>query len=324
MATTTSGISELYADVVADLVAYYDNFVLLPNPALIVNSYNISGSTGNTVKVPLTNAWTAANSDVGENTTIIGNADQSFNPTSVNIAIRKRGAATEVSEEALEDGGLDMVRNAVITRLSRSLAQATDSIGMQILSNAAVDSAGAVTSLTGVNSLENNDGYANTILTGLPVTCSLVFSPEAAGYAMKREPTVKMFNDIDKDNHQMVATIRNGFQKLRGDFIRSVASHNSYSANAATAPSLDQFSTSVANLRGANAPTGDGFYNAVVNSASELHLAKELNGVGGISSGSIGSVAQDLANDALLQGLIGQAIGCRFVRSENLPGFTEA
>ena len=72
MATTTSGISELYADVVADLVAYYDNFVLLPNPALIVNSYNISGSTGNTVKVPLTNAWTAANSDVGENTTIIG------------------------------------------------------------------------------------------------------------------------------------------------------------------------------------------------------------------------------------------------------------
>jgi hypothetical protein len=47
-------------------------------------------------------------------------------------------------------------------------------------------------------------------------------------------------------------------------------------------------------------------------------LASELNGLGA-SSGSIGSVAQDLANDALLQGLITQAIGCQFVRSNNLP-----
>jgi hypothetical protein len=46
--------------------------------------------------------------------------------------------------------------------------------------------------------------------------------------------------------------------------------------------------------------------------------------VGGLSSGAIGSVSQDLANQALLEGLIGQAIGARFIRSNNLPGFTEA
>jgi hypothetical protein len=57
----------------------------------------------------------------------------------------------------------------------------------------------------------------------------------------------------------------------------------------------------------------------VVSSAHEFHLAKELNGIGGITSGAIGSVAQDLANQALLEGLIGQAVGCRFYRSNNVP-----
>ena len=79
-------------------------------------------------------------------------------------------------------------------------------------------------------------------------------------------------------------------------------------------------STSVAELRKMNAPTDDsGFYAAVVSAAHEFHLAKELNGVGGISSGSIGSISQDLANQALLEGLIGQAVGCRFYRSNNVP-----
>jgi hypothetical protein len=312
MATGTANVASLYEDVVADLIPYYDNFVLLPNPALIQNSYNITGGVGNTMKIPVTNAWTTGNSAVGENTPIIGNADQDFIPTSVSLSVVKRGAATLISEESLEDGGFETVRNAVVTRLSRSIAQATDTKGFNVMLRG---SETTIADLADIN--VNNDGYSNAVLAGADL--AVVFSPEAGAYAVKRDPAVKMFNDIDKDQYQMVATVRNGFAQVRSGFIRAVAS-GGLGANAATAASLDQFSTSVANLRAENAPTdGAGFYIACVTPGQELHLAKELNGVGGIASGSIGSVAQDLANQALLEGLITQAIGCRFVRSNNLP-----
>jgi len=122
----------------------------------------------------------------------------------------------------------------------------------------------------------------------------------------------------------MVATVRNGFAQLRagtGDsdsFIRAIATSDSFSASGANAASLDYFSTSVAKLRSANAPTsGSGFYVAVITPQQELALAKELNGVGQ-SSGAVGSLS-DLGNQALLDALIGQAIGCQFLRSNNLP-----
>lgn len=313
MATGTANITALYEDVVADLIPYYDNFVLLPNPSIILNSYNISGGVGNTMKIPLTNSWTAGNSSVGENTAIIGNADQDFLPTSVSLSVVKRGAGTLISEESLEDGGFEMVRNAVVTRLSRSIAQATDQKGLNVLAS------GTETAMTDISDLNvTNDGYANTALTTADV--ALVMSPEAGAYAVKRDPSVKMFNDVDQDNYQMVATVRNGVAQVRSNFIRAIATSDTIGAAANISASLDQFSTSVANLRAENAPTdGSGFYVALVTPAQELALAKELNGVGGISSGSIGSVAQDLANQALLEGLIGQAIGCRFIRSNNLP-----
>ena len=313
MATDTANITALYEDVVADLIPYYDNFVLLPNPSIILNSYNISGGVGNTMKIPLTNSWTAATGAVTENSSILGVNDQDFLPTSVSLSVNKRGAGTLISEESLEDGGFEMVRNAVVTRLSRSIAQATDSKGFNVLAS------GSETALTDISGLNvTNDGYANTALTGADV--ALVMSPEAGAYAVKREPTVKMFNDIDKDQYQMIATVRNGFAQVRSNFIRAIATSNVIGAASNVSASLNQFSTSVANLRGQNAPTdGAGFYVAIVTPAQELALAKELNGVGGISSGSIGSVAQDLANQALLEGMIGQAIGCRFIRSNNLP-----
>jgi hypothetical protein len=79
-------------------------------------------------------------------------------------------------------------------------------------------------------------------------------------------------------------------------------------------------SKAVANLRAVNAPTdATGFFLAMVTPAHEFQLAKQLNGVGATSTGSIGSVAQELANQALLDALIGQAVGCRFIRSNNLP-----
>lgn len=315
MATQTANVASLYEDVVADLIPYYDNFVLLPNPSIVLNSYNISGGIGNTMKIPVTNAWTAATGAVTENTSILGVNDQDFIPTSVSLTVSKRGAGTQVSEESLEDGGIDTVRNAIVTRLSRSLAQATDQAGMNLFASG---SEAALTDISGVD-LTRDDGLSNTDLTGADV--SLVLSPEFAAYAMKREPSVKMFNDIDADNYDMIATVRNGFARIRTGFGRAICASNVIAeSNTSLTASLDMFSQAVAGMRNENAPVnGAGYYNAVVTPAHEFHLAKEINGVGGISSGSIGSVSQDLANQALLEGLIGQAIGCQFVRSNNLP-----
>lgn len=316
MATTSSNINDLYSDVVADLIAYYDNAVLLPNPQLIVNNYNLTGAVGNTMKIPRTNSWPAGNTSVADNTDLI-NTGFDLNTDSVSLAVTKKSAGTTISEESLEDGGFDIVRNAVLTRLSRSIAQATDKAGFNVaLSGSESD----LSDISGLN--VSNDGFANTEVTTADV--AVVMSPEALGYAVKREPTVKMFNDIQNDNHDMVATVRNGFAQIgqhgsSGAFVRGVVTQSGIGATGNVA-TLDKFATSVSQLRGLNAPADlTGFYYAVVSPAQELALSKELNGVGGISSGSIGSVAQDMANDALLQSLITQAIGLRFARSLNIP-----
>jgi hypothetical protein len=321
MATTSSGVNALYEDVVASLISYYDNAVLLPTPGVLTNIYNISGGVGDTVKIPVTNYWTAGTT-VSEGSSVIAANPQDFDPGSIQLQVGKRGAGTYVTEESLEDGGLATVRNAVLTRLSRSLAQGTDTAGFNTL---AKGSASALTDVANVNL--TNDGVSNVSLytTG---DCSFVMSPEALGYAIKREPTVKMWNDVDKDQYEMVATIRNGFARIPFStaggnvfFARAIIGSDSFDATAATgAVSLNMISKSVANLRKINAPTdAAGFYLAVVSAAHEFQLAKELNGVGGIASGSIGSVAQELANQALMDALIGQAVGCRFIRSQNVP-----
>ncbi len=314
MATTTSGISELYEDVVADLMPYYDNAVLLPNPSIITNTFNISGALGNTVRVPKMSAFGVANVSIADNASILTaqGTQGDFDPTSVSITVLKRGAGTYVSEESLEDGGLATVRQAVLTRLSRSLAQSTDVAGFRIAFT------GAETALTDIANVSGigMDGYAAAALTGADL--SIVMSPEALAYAVKREPVVKMFNDVDKDNYQMVATVRNGFVRVYADMIRGIAASNVAGAAANISASLDQFSTSVANLRAANAPTdAAGFYIAAVTPVHELALAKQLNQVG-ISTGAVGALS-DIGNQALLDGLIGQAVGCRFFRSNNLP-----
>jgi hypothetical protein len=303
---------------VADLIPYYDNMVLLPNPQLIVNQYNLTGAVGNTVKIPLTNSWPAGNSSVSDNTDLI-NAGFDFNPGAVSLQVGKRGAGSLVSEESLEDGGFETVRNAVVTRLSRAIAQATDQAGFNILASGAED---ALADISDVD-ITNDSGLSNADLANADV--SFVMSPEAMAYAVKREPVVKMFEDIQNDNHQMVATVRNGFVRTPNgnsdQMVRAIiASDLIAESNSDLTASLDMISTSVANLRKLNAPTDDaGFYAAVVSAAHEYHLAKQLNGVGGITNGAIGSVSQALANQALLEGLIGQAVGCRFYRSNNVP-----
>tara|TARA_R110000765_G_scaffold94416_2_gene178043 strand:+ start:88 stop:1071 length:984 start_codon:yes stop_codon:yes gene_type:complete len=316
----TSTVAQLYSNVVSDLIPFFDNAVLLPNPAILTHNYNLEGAIGNTMQIPLSNYWPAGNASVGDNTDLI-NDGFNFDPTSVNLTVSKKGAGSTVSEEALEDGGLATVSNAIVTRLSGAIAKTTDTEGFRI---AVAGNATVQTDMANVNT--PNDGYAAADLTG--VSLAVVMSAEGLAYASKREPTVKMFNDVQNDNHQMVATVRNGFAQLRTDpvvaagqqnFIRHIATSNVIGAASSISASLAQFSTSVANLRGDNAPTTGGLYWAFVTPEQELALAKELNGVGGISSGSIGSISQDLANDALLQGLISQAVGLQFVRSNNLP-----
>ena len=327
MATTSSGVNALYEDVVASLIPFYDNFVLLPTPGVLTNVYNISGGLGDTVKVPITNAWGAGATVTEGNQIITGAGIEDFDPGSIQLQVGKRGAGTYVNEEALEDGGLATVRNAVLLRLSRALAQGTDRAGFNILAT------GSATALTDVANVINgglaNDGVANvsTYTTG---DVSFVMSPEALAYAMKREPTVKMWNDVDRDRYEMVATVRNGFARIpfsintiggNAFLARAIIGSDSFDATEATGKvSLNMFSKSVANLRKLNAPTdASGFYTAVVSAAHEFQLASELNGIGGTSNGSIGSIAQDAANQALLDGLIGQAIGARFIRSQNVP-----
>lgn len=312
MALATTALTSLYEDIVADLIPYYDNAVLLPNPSLIVNSYNLEGSVGNQVKIPVTGAWTSGGSSLSENASIITAASEDFSASNVTLSVNKRGAGSRVSNESLEDVP-GTVATATTTRLARAIAQNTDIAGFRVMLT------GAETALTDISDINvTNDGYINSELTGADL--AVVFSPEAMGMAMKRSPTVKMFEDIDTDSVEFVATVRNGFAQIKDDYIRAVATSNVIGAAAGISASLDQFSTSIANLRDVNAPTdAGGFYIACVTPGQELALAKELNGVGGISSGSIGSVAQMAANDALLQGLISVAIGARFVRSNNLP-----
>ena len=319
MAIGTSTVAELYSNVVADLIPYYDNAVLLPNPAILTNNYNLEGAIGNQMQIPLTNFWPAGNAEVSDNEDIITGspAGTDFDPSSVSLSVTKKGAGSTVSEEALEDGGLATVSNQIVTRLSGAIAKATDVEGFRL---AVAGNTTVQTDMANVNT--PNDGFINTALTKADI--GIVMSADGLAYAAKREPTVKMFNDVKFDNHQMVATVRNGFAQLRTDpvvgpgqqnFIRHFATETGVGTSNAN---LDMISRSVANLRGDNAPTTGGFYWCFINAAQELALASELNGLGA-SSGSIGSVAQDLANDALLQGLITQAIGCQFVRSNNLP-----
>lgn len=312
MSTNSTAINDLYADVVADLIPFYDNMVLLPNQALILNSYNIAGTAGDTVRIPTHDAYTAG-ATVSEGAAIITGASESdFATSSASITVVKRGAGSFVTEESLEDGGMATVRTAITTQLSRAIAQATDIAGFRV---ALTNAEAALTDISDTN--VTLVGPAAGALTGADI--AVVMSPEAMGYAMKREPSLKMFNDVDRDRHDMVATVRNGFVQVRDNFINGVVSSNVAAEGTADIRcSLDSVSLAVTNLRTANAPTdASGFYIACVTPAQEYHLASELNGVS-VSSGAIGDLSV-LGNGALVDGLIGQAVGCRFYRSNNLP-----
>ena len=314
MSTTTGGIAGLYADVVADLQAYYDNAVLLPNSTLIPNSINISGGTGDTVQFPIQTAF-GVGVTLTEEEDIVTNHPNNFAATALPIAAVKRGSGTFVSEEALEDGQYDQVRNAVVSQLSSAAANATDKAGFTVMLN------NSETAITDANALDgqNSDvlmlNQATVGANGGKVDVNVVFSPQAMGYMEKRSIVAKMEEDVQFDRHIVTGTVRNGFGKLRNDFTKLVGSIDTSLATADNA-TLSDFAQAVALLRASNAPAdASGFYYAAITPQVEFILSSFINGVNG--STSVGSLS-DIGNRALMDAVISEAIGIRWLRSNNL------
>ena len=313
--TTSAGISDLYNAVITDLVPYYDNAVLLPNSALIPNSLNISEGAGDTVQFPLQDSFSVATSGLAENANVVG-AGNDFTTSASSIVANKRGSGTFVTEESLEDGQFDVVRNAVVSQLSRSVAQATDQAGFKVMIN---------NTETAPVDADLLDGTASNILlvngavgtAGQTIDLNVVFSPEAMGYMSKRDITAKMEEDVQFDRYIMTGTVRNGFGQLRAGYMKAVGSISG-SLAAADNCDLADFAQAVALLRAANAPAdASGFYYAAITPQVEYLLSTELNGVGGTGTSSIGSLS-DIGNRALLDAVISEAIGIRWLRTNNL------
>ena len=292
--TTSSSVQQLYADIVADLVPFYMDAVLLPNQEIIKNSLIVAGTTGDQVRFPLTNSYTDAG-NVSEGASIKNAAQSNFSPTAANVTFQKRGVATDVSEESLEDGGMDMVRDAVLTRLSGGLAQATDVAGLT----------------QPKTSFTNNDGVTGSNASFIQ---SFVMSPEAMAYAAKREPVVKIWYNPNLDSHEFRGTVRNGFTALRSNFGRTIKS-SKLGAGQAEA-NVEAIAKSVANLRAANAPVGiDGMYIGLIDPGFELAINKQLAQVGGSTISSL----SDVGNNALRDATIAMVAGVKLFRSNNLP-----
>jgi len=293
--TTSTSVQQLYADVVADLQAYYDDAVLLPNSAFITQSFDMSNSTGNSLRIPLTNAYTNG-AAVAEGIAINAAAQSNLVPTAANITLTKYGVATDVSTESMEDGGMGVVRQGVLTRLSQGLAQAVDVAGFAALK-------AAITQETG------DAAGANVKFTE-----HFVMSPQCLAHASKRAPTVATWYNPNLDATEFRGTTRQGFVVMRPEFGCKVTDRTE--SFATPTANLDNYLKAVSTLRSQNAPEMiDGSYIGFVSSVEEYAIASQLNSVGDASIGSL----SDIGNRTLLSGLIGQAAGITFFRSNNLP-----
>jgi len=294
--TSSTSVEQLYADIVADLVPYYMDAVLLPNQEIIKHSMTVAGSSGNQVRFPLMNTYSDAVTvaEGGDIRTTAG-AQSNLVPTAANVTFTKKGIATDVSSESLEDGGFDVIRDAVLTRLAGGLAQATDVSGLAV----------AKTSFT------SNDG-----VTGANVKFkqSFIMSPDAMAYAAKREPSVQMWYNPNLDLTEFRGTTRNGFTALRANFGRTIKSAALGEAQASA--NVEAIAQAVANLRAANAPVGlDGMYVGLIDPGFELAINKQIAQVGGSTISSL----SDLGNNALRNATLAILAGTKLYRSNNLP-----
>ncbi len=295
--TTSTTVAQLYTDLVQDLVPYFMNSTLLPNSELIRNSINMVGETGGTARFPITNAYTNA-SDVAEGDPI-GSASN-LTPTAVTIALQKRGIGSNVTLESLSDGGYDLVYRATLQRLGGGLAVASDVAGMLIAATAFTGEVGTASS-------------ANTS------TNNIIFSPDALGYAVKDDgPMVETWYDVNTQTHQFRGSIRDGYAALKPTFgVKMTALNTVGTAFGSIGADISSVALGTSTLRVQNAPTLDnGNYIAVIDPAMEYAINEQVSLAGG--SAAIGSLS-DIGNRAFYDGLVGQASGVAFFRSNNLP-----
>lgn len=296
--TTASTVQQLYADIVSDLVPYFMDAVLLPNQQIIRNSLVVAGSSGSQVRFPVTNEYTDGVT-ISEGASISGTAGANSNltPTAANISFVKRGVASDVTEESLEDGGFDLVRNATLLRLSGGLAQASDVAGLGVANS-------SFTTHT-----DTGEGSSNASTHSV----NFVMSPDALAYAAKREPVVKMWYNPDTDIHEMRATMRDGYVGLRAGFGQRMTANKTIGSATANVVAIAK---GVANLRSQNAPTGlDGTYIGIISPAFEFAINEQIALAGGTTVGSL----SDLGNNALRDASIALIAGTRLFRSNNLP-----
>ena len=292
--TNTTSIQQMLANIVADLVPYYMDAVLLPNQQLISMQMNVEGVSGDQVRIPLTNQYTIApNVAEGGN---IGSADD-LTPTAANVAFQKRGVGTDVTEESLEDGGFSLVQQATLTRLAGGLAEATDR-------------AGFLAAKTGFDAAALGEAGSNTLFT-----TNIVMSPEGMAYVSKREPSISTWYNPNTDVHQFRGTVRNGFTTLRSGFGQRIIARDAVGSANSAVVNVKQIAQSTAILRAASAPTGaDGSYVAIISPSYEFAINEQLTSVGGSTVGSL----SDLGNNALRNALVNMLAGATIYRSNNL------
>ena len=295
--TTSTNVAQLYTDLVADLVPYFMNSTLLPNSELVRNSINMVGESGGVARFPVTNTYTNA-TDVAEGTAI-GNASNLI-PTAVSITLQKRGVGSDVTLEALSDGGYDLVYRSTLQRIGGGLAQATDIAGF----------------LTAATAFTTEVGTASAADTS---TNNVIMSPDALGYAVKDEgPMVETWYDVNTQTHQFRGSIRDGYVAIRPEFgVKMTALNTVGTAFGAIGADISSVALGTSTLRVQNAPTLDnGNYIAVIDPAMEYAINEQVALAGG--SAAVGSLS-DIGNKAFYDGLVGQAVGCAFFRSNNLP-----
>ena len=303
MTVKSANVAQLYTDLVADLVPYFMNATLLPNSALIRNSINMVGETGKVVRFPIMNTYDNAVT-IAEGASIIGTTDavSDFVPTNVNVTLSKKGVGSNVTLEALSDGGYDLVYRSTLQRLGGGLAQATDKEGFLTAGTAFTQEVGTASS-------------ANTS------TNNLIMSPDALGYAVKDDgPLVETWYNVDTQTHEFRGTIRDGYaaiQPLFGVRMTGLNAVGSLAGSGAIGFDIASVALATSTLRVQNAPTLDnGNYIAAIDPAAEFAINAQVALAGGTAA--VGSLS-DIGNKAFYDGLVGQAVGCAFFRTNNLP-----
>lgn len=292
--TGSDTIAQMYADIVQDLVPYYLDKTLLQNSAIIRMQLNVEGQGGGQIRIPVATVPTAA-ATINEGASILAGSNSNLTPVAANITFAKRGSASDVTQEAIEDGLFDNVVSATLDRLSGVLATGTDSAGTALMKT----------------SFTNNDGVTGA---NADFTQSFIMSPDAMAFGSARTPTVNTWFNPNLDLHEFRATTRNGFTVLDSRFGRTIKS--AVLGGTEAEANVQAVAQSVAHLRSVNAPVGsDGNYVGVIDAGLELAINKQIAGVGGSTIGAL----SDIGNNALRNAFASVLAGCTLYRSNLLP-----